>query len=64
MTDEQPSEQEWADMTLPDGRFDAQKLMAWMQRRNRRRAKELAAACGSYAPLYFPWHDGTERLGE
>ena len=64
MTDEQPSADEWADMTLPDGTYDAQKLMTWMQRKNRRRAKELAAACGSYAPLYFPWHDGTERLGE
>lgn len=61
---EQPSEQEWADITNHDGTYDEQKLMAWVHRKNRRRAKELAAAWGAYAPLYFPWHDGTERLGE
>lgn len=60
---EQPSEAEWADMTLPDGRIDSVKLMAWIQRSNRRRAKEIAAAYGDYSPLYFPWHDGTEELG-
>lgn len=63
-TDEHPTPEEWADMTLPDGRYDGPKLLAWVQRRHRRRAKELAAAWGTYAPLYFPWHDGTERLGE
>jgi len=59
-----PTEEELADMRLPDGRWDGHKMMAWIERRNRRRAKELAAAWGTYAPLYFPWHDGTERLGE
>jgi hypothetical protein len=64
MSDEQLTEEEIADITNPDGTYDAQKLMVWIKRRNRRRAKELAAAWGTYAPLYFPWHDGTERLGE
>lgn len=64
MSDEHPTAEEWADMTLPDGRIDGEKLMAWTKRKQRRRAKEAAAAWGSYAPLYFPWHDGTEHLGE
>lgn len=61
---EQPSEQEWAEMTNPDGTYDEGKLLDWVKRKNRRKAKELAAAWGTYAPLYFPWHDGTEKLGE